>query len=284
MTELLESDVDFIEAGAGPLVVLAHSSMAGARQWYALMGELETRFRVRAINLFGYGGTPAWSRPQPPSLDDYAELIVRAIPAVAGKVHLVGHSFGGAVAMRAAQRLGRRVESLILVEPSLFYLLKAGGRHRAFSEIFALSEWMKEQAAAGAVEQAAARFIDYWTGPGGWAQSSTQRRSAYAQAVALVLREWDAILTGETTLTQWRERLPARTLMIASAKPMDPSLGVIEVMAEACSDWAVEHLPDGGHMAPITHPHLVNPIIARFLAHRADFASRPGCLSFTAEA
>jgi pimeloyl-ACP methyl ester carboxylesterase len=266
MTDLAPHNVDFIEAGAGPLVVLAHSSMANARQWSPLLHDLQGRFLVRAINMFGYGDTPAWSRAEPPSLDDYAELLARAVPDTADKVHLVGHSFGGAVAMRAAQRLRGRVDSLVLVEPSLFYLLKVGGRHRAFSEIFTLSERMKKQAAAGAVERAAERFIDYWTGPGAWAASSAQRQSNYARAVGLVLREWDVILDGDTTLAQWRDGLPSRTLIISSSKPMDPSLGVMEVLSETCSDWAFERIPEGGHMAPITHPHVVNPVIARFLA------------------
>src|SRR5438270_9818617 len=85
--------VDFIEAGAGPLVVLVHSSMSGARQWSALTRDLEDHFLVRAVNLFGYGGTPAWSGAEPPSLDDFAALIALTVPSTASNVSLVGHSF-----------------------------------------------------------------------------------------------------------------------------------------------------------------------------------------------
>ncbi len=265
MTETRQNGVDFLEAGTGSPVVLVHSSMAGAHQWSALMRELEGRFLVRAVNLFGYGGTPAWSRPEPPSLDDYAELVVRAVPRTARGVRLVGHSFGGAVAMRAAERLGARVESLVLVEPSLFYLSNTAGRDEAFGEIQALAERMKELAEGGAATRAAHHFIDYWAGPGAWAASSPQRQSIYTAFVRVVLHEWDTILVGDATPEQWRERLPARTLIISSPKPMDPSRAVMETLAEACSDWAVEHLSEGGHLAPITHPHVVNPIIARFL-------------------
>jgi pimeloyl-ACP methyl ester carboxylesterase len=53
--------VDYLEAGSGPCVVLAHSSVAGARQWRRLMAELKDSFHLRAVNLFGYGGTPPWS-------------------------------------------------------------------------------------------------------------------------------------------------------------------------------------------------------------------------------
>src|SRR5947208_15947586 len=91
--------VDFAEAGAGPLVVLVHSSMSGARQWTALMRDLADRFHVRAVNLFGYGATPAWSQANAPSLQDYAGLIAPMVPPTARGVSLIGHSFGGAVAM-----------------------------------------------------------------------------------------------------------------------------------------------------------------------------------------
>ena len=54
-------------------------------------------------------------------------------------------------------------------------------------------------------------------------------------------------------------------MIISSPKPMDPSRAVMQVLADACSDWGYEHLPEGGHLAPITHPQVVNPVIARFL-------------------
>jgi pimeloyl-ACP methyl ester carboxylesterase len=54
-------EVDFLEAGSsGPVVMLVHSSVSGARQWRRLMGDLKNQFRVRAVNLFGYGKTPPW--------------------------------------------------------------------------------------------------------------------------------------------------------------------------------------------------------------------------------
>src|SRR5215470_8740465 len=171
--------IDFIEAGDGPLVVLVHASMAGARQWSSLSTGLEDRFRVRAVNLFGYGGTPAWSRAQPPMLDDYAALVAAVVPATERKLHLVGHSFGGAVAMQAAaHQLCGRVERLVLVEPSLFYLLEQNGQRAAFREISALASFTEHSIASGAVPDAAKRFIDYWGGSGSWAGMSDSKKSA----------------------------------------------------------------------------------------------------------
>src|SRR5262249_30208560 len=118
---------DFIETGTGPLVVLVHASMSGARQWGTLTEALKDRFRVRAVNLFGYGRTADWPEEQPPTLDDYAGLVLSAVPDTES-VALIGHSFGGAVAMQAARRLGARAARLVLIEPSIFSLLEVHGR------------------------------------------------------------------------------------------------------------------------------------------------------------
>src|SRR4051794_15229515 len=85
---------DYLETGAGPLVVLVHSSLAGARQWSTLIPELGMRRTVRAVNLFGYGGTRAWQGAAPPSLDDFAALVAALVPPDAAQVSLVGHSLG----------------------------------------------------------------------------------------------------------------------------------------------------------------------------------------------
>src|SRR5204863_6489815 len=67
--------VDYLEAGSsGPVVMLVHSSVSGARQWRRLMDDLKGQFRVRAVNLFGYGKTPPWPVEAIQSLDDQARL------------------------------------------------------------------------------------------------------------------------------------------------------------------------------------------------------------------
>ena len=264
--------VDFIEAGAGPLVVLVHSSMSGARQWSALTHDLEDHFLVRAVNLFGYGGTPAWSGPVPPSLDDFAELVAAVVPSTAKSVHLVGHSFGGAVVMQAAAcQLRGRVESLVLIEPSLFYLLDRHGRREAFCEISALATYTKRWVVDGSPEAAAERFIDYWGGSGAWAASSPGRKSAFARAITLLPNEWDAVLNGTTAAAEWTAALPGHTLVVSSANATRPSREIVELLLRTRADWEFVPVHDGGHMAPLTHPQLINPVIRAFITDR-----RPG--------
>lgn len=254
---------DFIEAGTGPLVVLVHASMSGARQWSSLSQALADRFRLRALNFFGYGRTPAWPAERPPSLDDYADLVVSAVPPGARDVALIGHSFGGAVAMQAARRLGRQMAKLVLIEPSIFSLLESGGRSEAYAEIAAVATDMTRLPP----EQAAERFIGYWTGGASWAATPPERQAAYVRAVDLVRHEFAAAFGSRTALREWRASLPRRTLVIAAADTKRPSREVVELLLLAGGGWEFARVPDGGHMSPLTRPQIVNPIVAAYLEH-----------------
>src|SRR5215510_13685385 len=116
MNKLPTIKADFLEAGSGPVFMLVHSSVSGARQWRRLMDDLKDDFHVRAVNLYGYGRTPPWSVDAPQSLDDQAHLVETALPPHADTFCLVGHSFGGSVAMKLAARLSGRVAGLVLLE------------------------------------------------------------------------------------------------------------------------------------------------------------------------
>ena len=169
--------VDYLEAGSsGPVVMLVHSSVSGARQWRRLMGDLKDQFRVRAVNLFGYGKTPAWPAETIQSLDDQARLVEAALPANADEVYLVGHSFGGSVAMKVAARLVGRVARLVLLETNPFYLLAQSGRVDAFAEAMELRNYIKKFGALGEWATAAEKFADYWGGAGTWREMSLDRR------------------------------------------------------------------------------------------------------------
>src|SRR6516164_10383462 len=161
MKKLPTIKADFLEAGSGLVVMLIHSSVSGARMWRRLMDDLKDDFHVRAVNLYGYGSTPRWPSDKPQSLDDQARLVETALPTNADTVCLVGHSFGGSVAMRLAARLAGRVTKLVLLETNPFYLLEQSGRADAFSEIMDLRNWVKKFGGMGEWGTVAERFADY---------------------------------------------------------------------------------------------------------------------------
>ena len=256
--------IDYLESGSGPLIVLIHSSVSGARQWRKLMDVLSPDFRVRAVNLFGYGKTPPWPDDRVQTLDDQAALIAQAIPDDA-PVMLVGHSFGGSVAMKLAARLGERVTKLVLLEPNPFFLLREAQKTDAFAEAWQLRTWIKEFGAAGNWMAAAEKFADYWQGPGAWAATPDDRRAAFASALKPNFHEWDAVMNeDETALRNWPGLLPRETCVLHDANTVRPIREIAELLKDACPHWSFGHIAAGGHMAPLIRPDLVNPLVCDY--------------------
>ena len=260
-------NADFLEVGSsGPLVILVHSSVSGARQWRRLMDDLKGQFQVRAVNLYGYGKTPPWSGATTQTLSDQARLIEAALPADGGEVYLVGHSFGGSVAMKAAAELGDRAKKLVLLETNPFYLLSQNGLSDAFAEAVELRNFIKEFGVRGEWEAAGEKFADYWGGPGSWQNMPPERRSAFANALEPNFFEWDAVMNETTPAQQWALLLPATTLMICDPETVLPIREIAQILRSACPKWTYREVQGAGHMAPLTHPELINPLVVAFLA------------------
>lgn len=100
-----------------PGVLLAHGGMAHARWWAHLAPYLAETHRVAAMSWSGMGGS-GWRDAY--SVDLYVEEAMAAARAAklfaAGPPVLVGHSFGGAPTVVAAERHGSELAGAILVD------------------------------------------------------------------------------------------------------------------------------------------------------------------------
>ena len=113
------------KTGAAETVLALHCSGSSGRQWDAYAGLVPGGMRWVAPDLMGYGAAPDWKSGTPVTLKAEA---LRLEPLLGGgNVHLVGHSYGGAVALEMALRWPERVRSLTLYEPVRFALLLHDG-------------------------------------------------------------------------------------------------------------------------------------------------------------
>src|SRR5437764_15082163 len=116
----------FSVAGTGTPVVLLHASLGSKSQWSTLIERLSRRFCVVAVDLHGYGDNTSLRTPAPFRLDDEVDLVMDRLDAAVdprARIHLVGHSYGGLVALRLAQRHPHRVASVCVYEPVVMRLL-----------------------------------------------------------------------------------------------------------------------------------------------------------------
>lgn len=259
-----DARVDYTDDGAGPPVVLVHSSVSANRQWRALIETLKDSYRVLAINLHGYGETTPWPGTTVQTLAAQAKLVLALCETVDRPVHLVGHSFGGSVALKVAQTLGDQVGRLILLEPNPFYLLQQHGRLEAYAEARALRDYVKEHGTAGDWPRVAERFADYWAGEGAWAAMPDKRRATFVASLPPNFYEWDALDEEQTPVAGWHA-LAAEVLVMCARDTRRSVREIYELFREHCPRWSFAEIAEGGHMAPLARPELVNPIIKGFL-------------------
>ncbi len=112
-------------------VIALHCSGAGAGQWRQLGDALDSHYELAAPEHYGCDSAGPWSGEHAFTLADEAARTIEIIDRSSCKVHLVGHSYGGGVALRAAVERPNRIASLTLYEPSAFHLLKAMGARGA---------------------------------------------------------------------------------------------------------------------------------------------------------
>lgn len=256
--------VDFSESGAGPAAVLVHSSVSGNRQWRSLSAVLDRNFRVLAVNLLGYGETTSFTGEHAQTLEDQVAVVNAVCEQVDGPVRLIGHSFGGAVALAAARQLGDRVERLVLLEPNPFRMLDVAGRTEAFNESAALYASVKLLGGDARWTELGALFADYFSGDGTWASMPEDRRRSFAAALPPNFHEWDAVMSDMTTPGEWG-RIDAEVLVVRFGGTRRSLREIVDVFAEENHHWTFAQVADGGHMAPLTRPDLVNPVIEQFM-------------------
>jgi pimeloyl-ACP methyl ester carboxylesterase len=248
-------------------VFLLHCSGSSGAQWRSLkekLGEkLARRYRAVAPDLIGYGQAAPWSGQGEFSLaQEAAALRIPDEP-----FHLVGHSYGGGVALHIARTRPELVLSLTLIEPSAFHLLRGGDQidQAALREISEVAAQSQAALASGDYMSAFGRFVDYWSGPGAWAAMPAEKRSAYAPQLAKVALDFHALL-GEPVGIEQLKDIAAPTLIVQGGCTTLPARCVCHRLRRALPAAQFKVVRGAGHMLPVTHREAVNALVAEHFA------------------
>jgi epoxide hydrolase 4 len=105
----------YVEAGQGPLVVLYHGFPSNWFSWFDLMEVLKHRYRVVAVDGLGAGRSAKPTNLAPYRIDRLARQLDRLAQHLNGgrRFVLVGHDWGGALALAYAQANPGRVHGVI---------------------------------------------------------------------------------------------------------------------------------------------------------------------------
>lgn len=255
----------FRREGTGSAIVLVHGSASSAAQWRSLTEHIGGSLDVIAADLNTARPDEETAGCCDFTFEQDCAFVSGLIGLSRGKVHLVGHSYGGVVASRVAFERMNDLATLTLIEPSAFHLLRQLGLSDAYDEIRRVRD---RQAAAfdrRDTEESARGFIDYWIADGAWAGMKDHQKEFVRSTLAKLRNEWAGAFD-DTTMAEDYSALPVPLHLIAARDTRLPSKAIVEFMIETCRHSVLTEIARGGHMSPITNPQPVNEAVVRFIA------------------
>ncbi len=254
------------ESGRGAPVVALHCSLGSGIQWSALGDQIGPEFKLLAPDFHGCGASDPWPGLRPLRLADEAAVVAALADRAGEPIHLIGHSYGGAVALHAALANPERIASLTLAEPVAFHLLRQGGaaERQLFAEAAQLSDAVVQAVASGDYRAGARRFVDYWSGRGSFAALSERRQAGLAARMPRVAMDFWATFA-EQSASKALRRLTMPILLLDGDQSPAPTRRICGMLEDALPTASLVTIPKAGHLAPLTAADEVNFMITSFL-------------------
>ena len=252
--------------GSGETIVMLHGSMASKEQWSSLARLLSKEYRVVTIDLLGYGRSPMPKILEEYDIEEESKHIQDTLAEIEDLhcYHLVGHSYGGTVALHHAFTNQTPVKSLILYEPMAFHLLDHD--HPLLAESYDMAADIVEDIQQGNSVTGAKKFIDLWLPEGTFDRTTELEKKMLAVGVKKMVHDFRSSVTAPYGLKDYMG-LHIPTCLLAGKTSPAYSLCITDVVGSCLPNVEV-HIVEGGHVGLFTHPYSTHPILFDFLTRQ----------------
>ena len=246
-------------------VLMLHSGGMSGRQWRKLAETLSPTFEVETPDFLGYGSNPPWPSEQNFEIAQDIERIRQNHLQASEPVHLVGHSYGGLVALLLSLQNPECVASLALYDPVAFGVLYDQQDSEGLADLSRATEdpiFLDDLQGGG--EAWMTTFVNYWNGAGYWQALPESSRAAFLQVGRKVYLEVRSLGQDRTTLEAYR-KLSQPALLVYGEKSPAAARRVLHWIAQAMPQSQLVGLADAGHMGPLTHAGAFGEMVLQHL-------------------
>jgi pimeloyl-ACP methyl ester carboxylesterase len=247
------ANVSYLTYGRGPALVLVHGGFSDHEtNWEFVKPRLEPHFTVYAVARRGRGTTKT---PAGHTLTDEGRDVAALIEAIGEPAFLLGHSYGGQVALSAAAHAPERVRKLVLYEPpwpnalspELLAALEALARDGRWDDM--AMTFFRDGLSVPADELAGLRASDLWPPIVGDAQAT--------------LGDLSALVRHDFEPARFRTFRSPVLLQVGEHSPREPY--ITEALATVFPDVRIEVLEGQAHEGMTTAPEAYAAAVRRFL-------------------
>jgi pimeloyl-ACP methyl ester carboxylesterase len=252
------------ERGSGDPVLLLHSSGMNGEQWRRTAEKLAERgFRAVIPDLLGSGRSPAWPDKVPFGFRDDVAVIRHLLVQLKTPVHLVGHSYGGMVALSTALLESAAVRSLALYDPVALGVLDAELDADAFADVTRVTFHFGDTSEQN--EAWLRQFVDYWSGDGAWNRLRDDSRAEFVRTAWVTYAGARSLVDDRTPADAYRPLVMPTLLLTGEVSPL-AERRVVARLGGVIPRARSESIPGAGHMGPLTHPRAFHDLLMKHLS------------------
>lgn len=257
-------------SGGGEPVIVVHGSWGDHLNWAQVVPGLTSSFHVATYDRRGHSRSERL--PGQGSIhEDVADLAALIEHVFGGPAHVIGNSFGAAIALNLAVERPEMIRSLVAHEPPLFSLLEGEPQVQpALAAVRERTAAIVSLLQAGDFEGGARRFVDTIAfGPGAWDQLPHGTRDTFIFNAPTWLDElqepgWNVLDLKRLSAFS----APALLSYGGESPPFFPA--VVERLAQALPHADRHLFSQAGHVPHLSHSQEYVHVVSDFIRRAAD--------------
>ena len=251
------------QSGDGPALLFLPGSYSTAAAWRPIQRLLEPRWRMVTSSLRGYGESTDTRSPTEYAMQHEVELVDALCRHIGQPVHLVGHSFGGTVALAAALAATVPIASLSLFEANPIDMLRGRDGDALYQETLRMSRAFEAAVHAGEPD-APGRIIDFWGRDGAYAALPDPVKAYCRSTAAVNVLDWRTVFAFHVTDDDCAAlKLP---VLLVRGEHANAAMTGITAALQACLPHARPHVvEEAGHFLVSSHAPACASLLSGFL-------------------
>lgn len=258
------------QGASGPPLVLVHGSWGDHHNWDGVVPGFARAHRVFTYDRRGHSQS---ERPagQGSIEEDVADLAAFIDSHALAPAHVIGNSFGAAIALKLAAARSELFATLSVHEPPLLGMIADQPMLTAVGQRIAV---VLDLLRAGKMEQGARQFVETVAlGPGMWDQLPPEMQQTFVVNAPTFLDEQQEPVSAMGVDLSRLARF-TRPALVTRGDQSPPFFGLILDQVVTALPQARRHtFHGGGHVPHVTHPDEYVEVVSRFVREAASVSS-----------